>query len=350
MPNYVLSNVIKRYEHSASPPQLDKVVFTIDHIHQGGAGLFSTRDVVKFLTSQQIPVTVFIQCSDPRNRCPADRRNARKIFELNPNLVTLGTHSLSRGTSQSEQLNNHNLLREVIRDITGSNPVTHSYHGRNAGPEPGISYAGIRYARGIKSSWSAAQRGNPLDTPVMGLNSVNHAFEYTRLRNLAGLSATLFVHSNELRNGSVKKRVFDTFIKAVRERRLQALSYLSAMQSDYSATPTPPSPNPNPTPTPNPPTPTPIPPDSSCRPLRHFTNKTITQTLRKNSRDGRRGIFQVAELQRFLNEIGLDAGIVDGIFGNNTKLAVIGYQISKGLSADGIVGRNTRASINTFCN
>ena len=31
----------------------------------------------------------------------------------------------------------------------------------------------------------------------------------------------------------------------------------------------------------------------------------------------------------------------DGIFGNNTKQAVIGYQKSKGLSADGIVGQNT---------
>lgn len=31
----------------------------------------------------------------------------------------------------------------------------------------------------------------------------------------------------------------------------------------------------------------------------------------------------------------------DGIFGNNTKQAVINYQKSKGLSADGIVGRNT---------
>lgn len=31
----------------------------------------------------------------------------------------------------------------------------------------------------------------------------------------------------------------------------------------------------------------------------------------------------------------------DGIFGNDTKRAVIGYQKSKGLSADGIVGQNT---------
>lgn len=33
--------------------------------------------------------------------------------------------------------------------------------------------------------------------------------------------------------------------------------------------------------------------------------------------------------------------VADGIFGNNTKQAVINYQKSKGLIADGIVGRNT---------
>lgn len=34
-------------------------------------------------------------------------------------------------------------------------------------------------------------------------------------------------------------------------------------------------------------------------------------------------------------------GNIDGIFGTNTKNAVINYQKSKGLKADGIVGCNT---------
>ena len=59
--------------------------------------------------------------------------------------------------------------------------------------------------------------------------------------------------------------------------------------------------------------------------------------------------FEVSELQRFLNELGLDAGVADGIFGNRTKLAVIGYQIAHNLSTDGIVGPDTRASINAIC-
>ena len=71
--------------------------------------------------------------------------------------------------------------------------------------------------------------------------------------------------------------------------------------------------------------------------------------MRINSRDGVNGNFQVAELQRFLNELGLDAGVADGIFGSRTKLAVIGYQIAHNLSADGIVGPDTRASINVIC-
>jgi len=75
----------------------------------------------------------------------------------------------------------------------------------------------------------------------------------------------------------------------------------------------------------------------------------LSQNLRKNARDDRNGIFQVAQLQRFLNELGLDAGVADGIFGNNTKLALIGYQILMGLVPDGIAGPTTKASINAFC-
>lgn len=338
MPDYVMSNVIKSYGFSANPPALDKVVFTIDHIHPGGSGLYSTLDVVKFLTSRQIPVTVFMQCTDPLNLCPADARNARSIYNLAPHLVSLGAHSLSPGHSQLSQRNNLSLIRNVISSITGADTRILSYHGRGAGPENGITYPGIVYARGIKSHWSTAQQDNPLDTPVMGLNSVDAAFDYTRSRNLAGLSATLFVHSAELRNGSRKKRVFDTFIKEVSAQRLQALPYYSAMTDDYSTT----------TGT-QPPTPTQPPPNVICPPLSHFTNGSITQNLRKHSQDGKNGVFQVAELQRFLNELGLGAGADDGIFGDNTKLAVIGYQILMGLTPDGIVGPNTKASINAFC-
>lgn len=48
---------------------------------------------------------------------------------------------------------------------------------------------------------------------------------------------------------------------------------------------------------------------------------------------------EVKALQYILE---LDA---DGIFGNDTKVAVKGYQASKGLSADGIVGKDTYAAI-----
>ncbi len=330
MPNYIQSFVTQTYDHAANPPLLDKVVFTIDHIHEGGPGLYSTLDIVKFLTGHQIPVTVFIQCSDPVNRCPAERRNAQQVYDLDPNLVSLGAHSLSKGSSPAEQASNLLLINEMIEDITGSPASTLSYHGSGAGPENGVSYPGIRYARGIISAWSTAQADNVLNTPVMSLSSVNAAFEFIRLRNLADLSATLFVHSVELTNGSPKKEVFDAVLKAVIDKKLQALPYLSAMQSDYQGG-------------------SPVTPAGSNCPLRHFSNNQIVQYLRINIRDGVNGVYQVAELQRFLNELGLDAGTVDGIFGLNTKLAVIAYQILQGLTADGIVGSHTRASINTYC-
>jgi imidazoleglycerol phosphate synthase glutamine amidotransferase subunit HisH len=338
MPTYVQSNVIKTYDFAANPPVRDKVVFTIDHMHQGGSGLYSTFDVVQFLVSKQIPVAVFIQCTDPLNLCPVERTNASLIHNLAPHLVSLGAHSLSPGNSQLSQRNNLSLIQNVIADTTGLGSRVMSYHGSGAGPESGISYANIDYARGIKTSLMT-QTDNPLDTPVMGLNSVDSAFSYTRTRNLADLSATLFVHSSELRNGTTKKRVFDTFVKEVSAGRLQAVSYQEAMRSDFPSDPV--------TPT-DPVIPT-NPSPSSCPPLSHFTNNVISQNLRKNDRDGRNGITQVAQFQRFLNELSLNAGIADGIFGNNTKLAAIGYQILKGLVPDGIIGSNTRTSINAFC-
>lgn len=42
-----------------------------------------------------------------------------------------------------------------------------------------------------------------------------------------------------------------------------------------------------------------------------------------------------------MNFLGYNAGNIDGIFGNNTKNAVMRYQAARGLKQDGIVGCNT---------
>ena len=46
-------------------------------------------------------------------------------------------------------------------------------------------------------------------------------------------------------------------------------------------------------------------------------------------------------IQNKLNSLGYNCGATDGIFGQNTKNAVIAYQKAKGLVADGIVGPKT---------
>jgi peptidoglycan hydrolase-like protein with peptidoglycan-binding domain len=51
----------------------------------------------------------------------------------------------------------------------------------------------------------------------------------------------------------------------------------------------------------------------------------------------------IKTLQTYLNNKGYDCGLVDGIFGNKTKQAVIKFQIANGLKGDGIVGPLTRA-------
>ena len=61
-------------------------------------------------------------------------------------------------------------------------------------------------------------------------------------------------------------------------------------------------------------------------------------------RNGNSGT-QVKVLQWLLNENGYGAGNVDGIYGNNTLKAVKAYQKAKGLTVDGIVGKNTWAKL-----
>lgn len=63
-------------------------------------------------------------------------------------------------------------------------------------------------------------------------------------------------------------------------------------------------------------------------------------------RYGSKGVY-VATLQDALNTLGYDAGTIDGIFGNNTRNAVLRYQRAKGLTVDGIVGCNTWRALTT---
>ena len=49
--------------------------------------------------------------------------------------------------------------------------------------------------------------------------------------------------------------------------------------------------------------------------------------------------------QKFLNMSGYPCGLEDGIFGKNTRIAVINYQKDHGLTADGIIGAKTWNSL-----
>ena len=73
MPDYAPSYVNDIYGPSATPPVLDKIVFTIDHIHMGGPGIYSTYEIVKYLVAHKIPVAVFMECTDPVNLCKFDK-------------------------------------------------------------------------------------------------------------------------------------------------------------------------------------------------------------------------------------------------------------------------------------
>ena len=57
-------------------------------------------------------------------------------------------------------------------------------------------------------------------------------------------------------------------------------------------------------------------------------------------RQGARG-SEVKEVQRRLKQWGYYNGSVDGVFGKNTRSAVILFQRKNGLTADGVVGKET---------
>ncbi|RVU85695.1 hypothetical protein EOL70_04275 [Leucothrix sargassi] len=233
MPVYQISPANKRYEAAANPPVLDRVSFTIDHIHAGAPqDVCSTYEVVKYLVDHQIPVTVFVQATNPSHDYEFDINNARLIYQLSPHLVTLGVHPLHSGHTQAQQTAVHNAINKIIRTVTGETPVVLSYHGSRAGPEPGISYPGIKYARGIGSTWSPGT-DDRMNTPVTVFNSLERSFDYTSERNKAGLSSTIFLHTQELTEGSIKKQIFDTYINEVKAQRLQAVPYYDAMVQDF---------------------------------------------------------------------------------------------------------------------
>ncbi|WMM24272.1 LysM peptidoglycan-binding domain-containing protein [Tissierella sp. MB52-C2] len=66
-------------------------------------------------------------------------------------------------------------------------------------------------------------------------------------------------------------------------------------------------------------------------------------------RQGSRGA-DVVRLQQLLISNGFNPGAVDGIFGANTHSAVIAFQRSRGLVADGVVGVNTWTALGVNCN
>jgi len=63
-------------------------------------------------------------------------------------------------------------------------------------------------------------------------------------------------------------------------------------------------------------------------------------TIRKGDRGD-----AVKRLQEVLNDLGYQAGSADGIFGNKTQNAAVAFQKARGLAADGLVGKKTKAAL-----
>ena len=80
----------------------------------------------------------------------------------------------------------------------------------------------------------------------------------------------------------------------------------------------------------------------------HFDKRTLSYACSSGGypfiKQGSKGVY-VLVAQDGLNTLGFRTGGLDGIFGNQTRNAVIAYQRSRGLIEDGIIGCNTWRSI-----
>ncbi len=71
----------------------------------------------------------------------------------------------------------------------------------------------------------------------------------------------------------------------------------------------------------------------------HFDNRWVASGY-PLTRQGSKGPY-VCVAQDCLNNLGFRTGGLDGVFGTQTRNAVLSYQSSRGLTSDGIIGNNT---------
>lgn len=136
------------------------------------------------------------------------------------------------------------------------------------------------------------------------------------------------------------------YADAMKKEIQQAMDALTALQNGMASVVTPEAPDEPPTPPETPPSapaPTPPPAPSASAPASpNIAWDGLNHSTRSNSRGD-----AVRRIQENLNAIGYHLA-VDGIFGSKTRNAVVDFQRKHGLSADGIVGRNTWAKLIKF--
>ena len=80
----------------------------------------------------------------------------------------------------------------------------------------------------------------------------------------------------------------------------------------------------------------------------HFDKRSFPSACNSGGypliRQGSRGVYVLIALDD-LNTLDFRTGGLDGVFGTQTRNAVVNYQKSRGLIADGIVGCNTWLSL-----
>lgn len=212
-----------------------KVSITIDHIGENRAR--NTYDVVRDGlrdSYNKAHFTVFIECTDPSNRCLHSQQWARRINALNPYRVQLGIHTLATSgryvaSAKNQEMNIINLYH-IIGNIEGRNTkVPLSYHGVNAGRTvqtaiPVYLRDKVRYGRSTKTD--NGHYYHRLDTRVIPNSaSLQKAQQIMDINVKKRKVSTFFFHSHELYGGTPQNRLYMDIIDGIATGRYISVPY-----------------------------------------------------------------------------------------------------------------------------
>ena len=201
-----------------------RVSITIDHLGMNTA--LPTKALIQktYNSAPTVHFTVFVMCTDKTSCCRAAMQEAKEIYHLNKARIRLGVHSLpmhgSNKASEVEQFYNTALLHNGLSKIIGSQYMSLSYHGPQAGSStnkviPCYLEKYIRYARSIKED-NGHDYDNLFIPIVFDSASIKRAKKIIDRNWQHCRTTTFFFHSHQLVGPTPQSRLFDHVVNGIK--------------------------------------------------------------------------------------------------------------------------------------